>query len=367
MILTLAAIDSIVSAYLAPKDRYEADWRLPRTQSMAALSGYAAHIENEHPRAGSPRVLFLGASPTWGELNSDRHHTYPAAFERRARADGLDARVYNLGADGALVSDDYFLAEGLAPHADLVVVQLTYHTFNPAARIDGDLRFPEVPRILGEAVSAKAASVLSIDRTKPLNLSGATDRMLSRHWLLFGRREELASRLFGRPLRDELYVRWQEATGTDPVRQELAPALSPNRSFDSLDPARQTEIVERYADFARFRIRSNDSELRMLDLLCADLASRRVRAAFFMSPLDVVALTDFQIFDRRSYDSNVARIRAVVEGYGLIFVDWNHPGSQLPRSDFADMTHTTDTGSALLAAGLYRALRPLLSRGKEPS
>jgi len=364
MAAALVLIDLLVAHYLRPGQHYDADWRLPRTQAMSALPGYVGHIESLRPDKQRPRVLFLGASPTWGEMNSDRHHTYSADFERTAHAAGAAARVYNLGADGALVADQYFIADRLAAHADLLGIQLTYHTFNPAARIDGATRFSELPRMLGEPVSTRVANVLGIDRTQPFNLNGAVDRTLDRHWLLFREHDELATRLFGRPFRDELYRRWQELSGSEPKKLPLAPALAKNTRFDLLDPARQTEIVERYADFANFHIRRNDSELRMLDLLCARLEGRH--AVFFMSPLNLGALESFGVFDQRLYSANVAIIRAVVEKHGLTFIDWNQPGRELPSALFADATHTTDQGSAVFARRLYRALAPQLAAKVQP-
>jgi lysophospholipase L1-like esterase len=363
MVLALMAIDVLVAGYLRPSQHYDSNWRLPRTQSMSALPGYVDHIESLRRDARRPVVLFLGASPTWGEMNRDRHHTYAADFARIAHAAGVEARVYNLGADGTLVSDQYFIADSLDGHADLLSIQLTYHTFNPKARIDGAERFPELPRILGQPVSSQVADLLGIDPTPPFNLSGTVDRLLNRHWLLFREHDELAARLFGQPIRDELYDRWQDLTGSAPQQPPLAPSLRRNVGFDQLDPARQTEIVERYADLAHYRIRRDDSELRMLDLLCARLEHSYARAVFFMSPLNIGALEDFQVFDRRLYDANVAVIRAVVEKHGLAFIDWNQPRTELPSALFADATHTTDAGSAVFARRLYRALAPQLAAG----
>ncbi len=363
MVVALMAIDVLVGHYLRPGQNYDADWRLPRTQSMSALPGFVDYIEGLRRDAHRPLVLFLGASPTWGEMNRDRHHTYSAAFARRAHAAGVGARVYNLGADGALVADQYFIASRLGASADLLGIQLTYHTFNPAARIDGAERFTELPRVLGEAVSPRVATVLGIDRTPPFDLSGSVDRILSHRWLLFREHDELAARLFDRPIRDELYARWQDITDSAPKKSALVPSLPKNVSFDQLEPARQTEIVERYADFADFQIRRSDSELRMLDLLCGRLQRRQARAVFFMSPLNVSALEGFGVLDRHLYDSNLAIIREIVEKHGLTLIDWNQPKTELPSALFADATHTTDAGSVVFAQRLYRALAPQLATG----
>jgi len=360
MLAALTAIDAGIGAYQHNHHHYDADWRLPTTMPMAGLPGYVDHIVGLRRDPTRPVVLFLGASPTWGAMNSDSHHTYPAAFGRTARAAGVDARVYNLGADGALVSDDYFIADRLAGSADLLVVQLTYHTFNPAGRIAGDLRFPELPQVLGEPVDAQVADTLGIARTPAFNLSGTVNRTLGRFWTLLREHDALAAQLVGQPLKDALFARWQKITHTAPRQlKEVAP-LPVNVAFDDLEPSQQELIVQRYGAYSHFRISPADSELRMLDLLCADLQRRHARAVFFLSPLDMEMLVGFGVLDRKQYDANAAAIRAVVERHGLTFIDFNQPGLALPSSAFADMTHTTDAGSALLAQRLYGKLAPLL-------
>ena len=86
---------------------------------------------------------------------------------------------------------------------------------------------------------------------------------------------------------------------------------------------------------------------------------------FFLSPLDMEILEGFGVLDRQQYNANSGAIRAVVERHGLTFIDWNQPKLTLPSSAFADMTHTTDAGSALFAKRLYKKLAPLLRSGVE--
>jgi hypothetical protein len=360
MLAVLTAIDAGVTAYQRSAQRYDADWRLPVTMPMAALPGYVDHIVGLPRDAARPVVLFLGASPTWGAMNSDSHHAYPAAFGRAARAAGVDARVYNVGSDGALVGDDYFIADRLAGSADLLVMQLTYHTFNPAGRIAGDPRFPELPRVLGEPVGDKVAATLGIARSRAFNLSGTADRTLARYWTLFREHDALAARLYGRPFREEVFARWQQLTHTAPKRLQAVAPPQVNVPFDDLEPSLEELIVRRYGEYSRYRISPRDPELRMLDLLCADLQRRHTHAALFLSPLDMQVLEGSGTLTRKQYDANAAVIRAVVERHGLTFIDGNQPGLALPSSAFADMTHTTDAGSALFARRLYQKLAPLL-------
>jgi hypothetical protein len=360
MIAALAALDAGVNAYLHAGHHYDADWRLPKTMALSGLPGYVDHIVGLARDPARPVVLFLGASPTWGEMNSDNHHTYPAAFGRAARADGVSARVYNLGSNGAQASDDYFLTDRLAGNADLLVLQLTYTNFNPVARFGHSMWFPDLPRALGEPVSPQVASILGIPQTHTLNLSGTVDRTLGRYWTLLREHDALAARLFGQPFKDELFTRWQQATHTVPKQIALAPPPKLNAPFDDLDATAQGIDMQQFTDVSKFIISPADSELRMLDLLCADLQRRHVRAALFLSPIDVEVLDFYDDFDRKQYDANAAAVRAVVERHGLTFIDFNQPKLMLPSSAFADMTHTTDAGSALFAKSLYAKLAPLL-------
>lgn len=364
MIVALVAIDAVVAGYLDDEQRYEDDWRLPKTLPTSALPGYVDHIESLERDPSRPVLLFLGASPTWGEMNSDSAHATPAAFERVARSSGLDARVYNVGAAGALVSDQYFIAGRLADDADLLAVQLTYHTFGVAGRNRGRQSFAELPELLGEPVSGEVAELLDIDETRAFNLGGSVDRALRGRWALYREREELSVRLFDRPARDEIYARWQELANSSEEPERAARPVLDTR-FGSLDPSRQTQLVERYGDLARYRIDPRDSELRMLDLLCERLEDRDSRAVFYMSPLNTRALEDFELFDRRRYEQNVKTIRGIVERHGLTFLDFNQRSLELPASSFADITHTTDAGSAVFARRLYRLLEPELGQRQE--
>ncbi len=361
MVVALVAIDVVVAGYLEDGRHYDSDWRLPKTLPSAALPGYVEHIESLERDEGRPVVLFLGASPTWGEMNSDASHATPAYFQREARNSGLDARVYNLGMAGALVSNQYFIAGRLAGDYDLLAVQLTYHTFGAAGLSQGRLRFPELPELLGEPVSGEVADLLDIDATRTFNLSGSVEKALRREWTLYGGREELALRLFDRPARDELFTRWRRLIDASDG-PELASRAELNTPFDSLDPSRQTQLAERYGDLARYRIDRRDSELRMLDLLCERLERRGSPAVFYMSPLNTRALEDFDLFDRSRYEANVEIIRQTVERHGLAFIDWNRPSLELPPSLFADITHTTDAGSAVLARRLFAMLQPQLEK-----
>jgi hypothetical protein len=359
MVAALVAIDAAIGAYVHSGRQYDADWRLPRERSMSELGGLVNHIEGLPRDPAKPTVLFLGASPTWGEKNSDSHHADPAAFQSVARSHGVGARVFNLGANGELVSDQYFLAQALAPSADVVVVQLTYDLFNRRTRINGPMQYPELPRLLGDPVTHRVARILGIDATPSPNLIGNVNRFLNRYWTAFRENDALTTRLFGQSIKDELLMRWQKLTHTYVKEPPTEPAPR-NVPFDDMDPGQQTVFVEDYADIAKFRLPPADSELRMLDLLCAELQWQHKRAAFYMSPVDVQILESFELFNRKQYDANVALVRRVVVSHGLVFIDFNQPKLVLPSGAFADMTHTTDHGSALFAARLYARIGRLL-------
>jgi len=292
-------------------------------------------------------------------MNSDSHHTYPAAFGRTARAAGVDARVYNLGADGALVSDDYFIADRLAGSADLLVVQLTYTPSTPPGGSPATCGFRSCPRCWASRWTLRwpTRSASPHARLQPEWHGQPHARALLDAF--FASTMPWRHSFVGQPLKDALFARWQKITHTRPGSSRRSPAAGQRGLRRSRAVATGTDRpalrgVQPLSHLAR------DSELRMLDLLCADLQRRHARAVFFLSPLDMEMLVGFGVLDRKQYDANAAAIRAVVERHGLTFIDFKpaRAGAAVECVRRHDAHHRR--GSALLAQRLYGKLAPLL-------
>ncbi len=157
----LWGVDAIVARTLVPDATYTRSYRLPVALPTASIADYVESIHSSSlSEKGGPIVAFVGASPTWGHRIKESANTYPYAFQSAASRAGLSTRTFNLASNGQFVADEYFIAKKVADDSDVVFVQLTYHTFNPAAREGSVMRYPELPRLLGMSLDTTEAAYL---------------------------------------------------------------------------------------------------------------------------------------------------------------------------------------------------------------
>jgi len=358
--MVLVGVDGLVAETLVPDTVYEDAYRLPQALPTASLAGFrhSIHAASLSPD-NHPLVVFLGASPTWGHRIEDKRNTFPAAFEAAARRGEWPNKTYNLACNGQFVSDQYFIAKSVAPDADVVFVQLTYHTFNAGAREGLTIRYPEIPRLLEAGVSDTEAALLGIE---PFSAKGASSRasaFLAEHWLLWRERDALNRRLFGgKP---------QALFAPDARSQDTSLTTLPDDAgqddfvaFDELDPERQFVAVSRYAQNSSFAIESGDSEMIFLQRLVDLLESQDKKAVFFMAPLNRSLIEEFELIDPDQYASNTGKIRSVIEGTGYPFIDFNTGPPRLEADRFADISHTTDQGGREVGSLLFDETREYL-------
>ncbi len=349
-VLALAAVDATVSRFVPAPD-FSRDWRMPRALPTSELLPAVEDLESTACDAKSPVVVFLGASPTWGDAVDEARDTVPASFGRAAREGTSSPIVYNLAANGQLVGDGYFIARRVEDDADLLFVQLTYHAFNADWREQERIRYPELPGLLGVPMNADLAAVLDIDPTRRPDVTGMFDRGLRSTWRLYGARDALASRLLGAT--PEMCARegWQRLL--DPALADAEKDDTGLTPVEELPPDRQMMIIDEFAAAADFRVRTTDSETRMLERLATALAQADTRTIFYMAPINIDALESYEAFDWTRYAENVATLRRIVEAKGHRFHDLN-TGLSLPSSAFADISHTTAAGNNLVGAELWR-------------
>ena len=351
----LAAIDVAVARTLTPAAVYEQNYRLPRTLPTASLADYTASVHDASiDRSGGPIVAFVGSSPTWGHRIKDPANTYPAAFGAAASVAGWPNRTYNFASNGQFLGDEYFIAKGLAPDADVVFVQLTYHTFNPVARKDAAVRYPEIPGLLGLEITPDEAQLLGLPPSQAAAAQSAASRALSRHWLLWRERDALDRRLFGGKPQDRLTPR--------PAEKSLLTSLPAGdeagdtgfAAFEDLDPMKRMVVITRYSESSSFIIDPGDSDVRFLTMLAQMLREHGKKAVFFMAPLNRDLIEKYELIDPAQYAANVGLLRGVVTDAGFPFLDYNTGPVELPAASFADVSHTTDGGGRAFGALLYR-------------
>ena len=351
----LFAVDLAVARTLTPRAVYEHDYRLPRTLPTSQLRDFADSIHDASlTRAGGPIVAFVGASPTWGHRITDPANTFPAAFEAAGANAGWPNRTYNLASNGQFLGDEYFVAKGVSADADVVFVQLTYHTFNPKARDGHTVRYPEIPSLLRLDITPEEAALLGIAPSASARTQSRADEFLSRYWLLWRERDALDRRLFGGKPQDLLGGRVAVASTLTTLPDDAAGDVAGSVAFDKLDSVKRMFALARYAETSSFRIAPDDSDMRFLELLTAMLRSRGKKAVFFISPLNRSVIEQYGLIDPAQYAANVAILRRITENAGFPFLDYNTGPDILPARDFADISHTTDEGGRAVGALLYR-------------
>jgi hypothetical protein len=365
-LLALAALDRVIAPMFAPPAAYLSDYRLPRTAPTAALADYVNAIDLAARVPGRPPIaVFLGASPTYGHRIKDARNTFPYAYASAAASAGVPVTSFNLAANGQFVGDYFVLAKRLAPDADIVFVQLTYHTFSPAARGVSRIRYPELPSVLGVSLTADESTLLGLQPSggpatsaPPSAIGGA----LSRYWTLWRERDLIDRKLFGGSPRDALAALVGRLTGTAPAPAAAATAtVLPEdsaddgfASFAELDPGMQMVAIARYAEQSSFTVDATDSEIVLLDRLAAELAAGHKKAVFYMGPLNREVIGSYGLIDPAQYARNISFIRAAVERHGFTLIDPNTGPIAIPGSDFADISHTTDAGGSLFGALLLK-------------
>jgi hypothetical protein len=364
-LLALAAIDFAVARTLTPDAVYQQAYRLPRELPTASLADYVESIRASARSAdGGPVILFLGASPTWGHRIEDPRDTYPAVYQAAAAADGWTTRTYNLASNGQFVGDGYLIASALAEESDVVFVQLTYHTFNPAARAGMPVRYPEIPRLLGLDLDEDTAKMMGAEPGDSKKTESRVDAILRERWLLWRERDALTRRLFGGVPRQVLA---DAVSGAEPSFTRLPDdgSEAPSQmSLDELPPAQALIALARYAENSAFTISPSDTEVVFLGRLARMFEERGTRAVFFMAPLNREAIEYYELIDPKQYESNTALLRGVVEGAGFPFVDPNVGDIVVPGDLFADINHTTGEGGRLFGAHLYESTRAYVRSGE---
>ena len=349
----LAAVDVAVGRTLAPDSVYLHAYRLPRKLPTASLPDYVASIDaSARTRQGGPIVVFLGASPTYGHRTKDAANTYPYAFQASADASGWPSRTFNLASNGQFLADEYVIGKRLADDADVVFVQLTYHTFNPKARAGVAIRYPELPKLLGVRLNTPEATLLGVKPSATDAAVSRADAAVGRYWLLWRERDALNQRLFGG--KPQSLLTRSAASPASRLSPVAEPADDGFTSFESLDPGRQMIVISRYAENASFEIEPIGSEVRFLRALAGELAAKHKKAVFFVAPLNRQLIEEYELIDPEQYASNVAVLRGVAERDGFPFLDYNVGPDVLGSELFADISHTTDEGGKRVGALLWR-------------
>lgn len=325
--------------------------RLPLNQETGFLQSALDTLDSD-PKAID--LVFLGSSPTYGVSIKEEHNTYPNRFVQALKQAHPDSpvQIHNLAAKGFLASDLYAILQASLPETDAFLIQLNYHTFSPKLLKETAIRHPDLPERLGVVVNPKQARVLGVRPTPSLNWNARIRAFLRQYWWFYAHREALALQFLGDTPENWVYHRFY----TEKPQDEESVAT---QAFYELKPARQTYMVQRYAQNAQFTIESTNIELFFLTEMLSSLKQQHKAAVFFIAPINADALSFYDVMDWNLYRKNISVIRQAIQSAGFELIDINQT-QPLSEEHFADISHTLDSGGQTFGPLLWKLSRPYL-------
>jgi len=353
----LVYMDILVITYVPPLDDslFDNNYRLPSGQELVMLPFYLEHIKavskNIHE---SKTIAFIGASPTYGIKIKKSENTYPyaykKAFNKISPSNSRNLVVYNISANGFLLSDQYYILKKIIFDADIFFIQLNYHTFNPATLNSTKIRYPELPEKLQVSVSSDEAKLLDKRPTPFLATNFYIQNILKKYWAFYREKDRLASTIFNENPELYFYHLYEKYFLKAKAGEQLDKIFTP---FIELTPAQQMIIVKRYNKISHFKINDSNSEISFLNKILELLKNNKKKAAFFLAPVNVGAINDFELIDWNEYKQNVSVISEHIKKDSFLFLDYNRT-QPLPEEYFFDISHTLDNGGEYFGDILFK-------------
>ena len=366
-ILAVLFAADVLAARQLGHGAFNAHYRVPDELSASWLPGYVHYLDREWGRSwndsASPdiRVAFIGSSPTWGYRIKAAENTYPYAFASAAASAGVPVSAANLASNGQLIGDGYLIAKRIAPQADVVFVQLTYHTFNPAFVPRSPVRFPEIAKLPGLALSRSESNLLRVASTKHAGVGAGVGGAIAARSTLYRERDALVAKLIGETPEQRLFDSWDRRFGKasrdkegDLATEDLF-AGAEFAAFDQLEPEQQMIVVSQYAANSSFKVDPNGAHMKTLRALARLLREQKVKAVFYMAPMNRDVIDSYMLIDREQYLANSKAIGNAVRAAGFPYIDYNAADALVfPPEYFADIDHTTDAGGQAVGKRLFK-------------
>ena len=341
-----------------------------------AFTRFHYHVSYEEVRdvldriIADPRrkVVFLGGSVLWGTATPDPARTVPGAFRALIPDDVV---VYNLGMIGARPLDVFLLAHQLRGHADAIIIDENY-LFGESLTRERLLREPEtylrIRQLLythnGDffaAVPEAHACFVRYEAPLPSALSFGEARLqaLTERWIpLLHYKDRLNDRLFGQHpllLADRFLL-----DGGDVLRgkQSIALLLRPPEERMNIQPWKKTDPVDAAYVHRYEHMRFTGREF--LDCLSRALTTSAAVAhlpiLLYVTPKNPGMFPHLQGTPVHAH--NIRSLLSLFTGLRAVSLD----DGSIPADHFADATHLTPEGNALLAHKILDAFRPDLRR-----
>lgn len=317
------------------------DFRLPNRTSM----GYEQLVAKMQ-RDPNARIAVVGDSIVWGG-NAESWDTLSAKLGDLYRTQGRAVSAYNLGFNGGHANDLLpVIAELSTKHAaDVILLNLDMRFYGErtVAR-----RYPELYAQAAGSLGSVPKDLMAIAATPtaPVDAEKKASKAVERVWRLYALRDYLAAAIFGEAPASALN-RFMNRTRANlfgpPLYGKKAPSklpLSDLKKAFALQPLTADNINVRYLTAA-------------LDIARA----HGVPVIVFGGPVDSALLDQLKAWNRADYESNLSRMRIIVESHGARFQEYT---DAVPGELIADSHHPLAAGYEALAKAMLPDLEPLV-------
>ena len=359
LLAVLLALDAVVRVAVPAPD-FEDDFVLPYN-SLRHLRAYLDHIRGKAAE-GARVVVFLGDSSFNSRIprgTPNLPECFAAALARRPG--GGKFRVYNVSAAGLDLASRYFIVRELSSVASAVYLNVNFRVFTAGER--AVVAYPQLWSELMPRVSETDRARLALDRGEGrgwvVAAEARLDAGLNGVWALKGRSMEMKDFFFGHFHPRQWAVRlgasllgapgWDGAAA--PPRDEWSFPLS------GFSPASRDRVLRaNRRDCPNERIGPESADVHFLGRIVAEANRSGLRVVVFTSPFSVHLNELHGFYDRGIYRANVGRVRSVVQGRSVRFLDYNAEGRAFdprPGGDFFQAyEHLTFEANTMFAARL---------------
>jgi hypothetical protein len=321
------------------------DFRLPNRTTM----GYDEYVASMR-RDPDTRIAVVGDSIVWGGF-AEPWDTLSAHLDDVYAKQGRAVSAYNLGMNGAHANDLYPLVADLAEEkaTDVVLLNFDMRFYAEPSIVR---RYPELYDKAASTLASAPPDLLKLGTPKPAakSLEQRADAAISRVWRLYAIRDYLAAALFGDRPASALNHRMNRLRADlfgPPLYGKKPPSRLP------LDDIRQAFDVPELSE--------DTMQMRYLTATLDLAREAGIAVVVFAGPADSKLLDSLDLWDRATYEANLARVRRIVESHGGVFATYT---DAVPGALIGDSHHPLGAGYKVLAEAIAKDIDPLIRRAE---
>lgn len=337
-----------IAVALLPRIDYGTAFRLPSKDNALLMD----HFTNYMNRESGKKVVFLGSSVIYG-YGVDNTESVPYQFGRMA---GRNYSVFNLGLDGGMMGDQYFLAKRLADNVDVFLIEVNPIYFTSSQAEKGPVQYDS---ILERVPLDKTDSDMTGFVPRPNHDVETKVNQFFRSLLpLVNRKEEVSAMMFeagpknrilwvARSFKNSFGDEWAEQPFFNRTDDDKRKSVGDYRIEYSM--GQQAELPKGYVYYFNKTIELVKAKNKTIVVLVDKFNSNIVDT--------------YQIFSEDAYRAHIMTLEAIAAANNVTFVDYNYrAGYEMVDTDYSDIFHYLASGSERYASWLYEDTKSLLRR-----